>query len=158
MTDLEKYGVDRGKGRKYESIVYTLALIYGKYEKCISEYLSEYGMTIGKFNILMAVRYVGKEEGVSQVAIKDRLIVSAGNITTLAEKLVKDGLISRKQNPESRRENIIKITKKGTDLIEKIWPRYNELIEDMANKIPKKEHEYFSKILAQWYSNLSEVK
>lgn len=158
MIDLNKYGVNQQKGRKYENIIYMLALIYNRYEKIISEYLADYNMTIGKFNILMAVCYKGKEKGISQVSIGESLIVSAGNITILVEKLVKEGFVTRVQNPENRRENIIKITKKGGTLIEKIWPGYDKLIEEMTNKLPKKEHERCSKMLGEWYSNLIEEK
>ncbi len=158
MIDLNKYGVNQQKDRKYENIIYTLALIYNRFEKAISEYLADYDMTTGKFNILMAVCYKGKTEGISQVSIGESLIVSAGNITTLVEKLVKEGFVTRIQNPENRRENIIKITKKGAATIEKIWPGYNNLIEEMTNKLPKKEHQYCSKILGEWYSNLTEEK
>lgn len=158
MINLNKYGVNQEKGRGYENIIYMLALVYSHYEKVISEYLADYKMTVGKFNILMVVRFIGKEEGISQVAIGERLIVSAGNITTLVEKLVKEGLVSRVQNPDNRRENIIRITKKGESLTEKIWPGYNDRIEKMTNLLPKKEHEYFSKNLGEWYSKLVKGK
>ena len=154
MSDLSRYGIDPSKGRKYENIVYVMALVYEEYMDIMSKYLSKYGLSPAKFNLLIVVQYQGGNNGISQVAISERLIVSAGNITGLVERLVKEGLLTRRQNPRSRRENIIKTTPKAAKLIEDLWPGYDALVKKLTDIIPAKDRPHFAKTLENWFEGI----
>lgn len=158
MTDFRAYGINPEKGRKYENIIYVIALIYETYMEKVSKYLAQYKLSPAKFNLLMIVRYQGKAEGITQVAISERLIVSAGNITGLVERLVKDGLITRKQNPDNRRENIIKVTPKAEKLIDSLWDGYDKLVQELTNAVAAKDQPELAKILEAWFAKINEKK
>lgn len=158
MADFTAYGINPEKGRKYENIIYVMALIYEAYMDKVSKYLAQYKLSPAKFNLLMIVRHQGGEEGITQVAISERLIVSAGNITGLVERLVKDGLITRKQNPKSRRENIIKITPKAEKLIDSLWGGYDTLVKDLTNLVSQKDQAILTKILDDWFAKINGQK
>jgi MarR family 2-MHQ and catechol resistance regulon transcriptional repressor len=158
MADFKKYGILPEKGRKYENIIYVIALIYEKYIRIISDYLAKFNLSPAKFNLLMVVCFQGGKDGITQVAIGGKLIVSAGNITGLVEKLVKDGLVTRETNPQNRRENKIKITPKGRTLIDKVWPGYNDLANKMTDIIPPSEQPRLSKILESWFIGMDTIR
>ncbi|WP_424245945.1 DNA-binding MarR family transcriptional regulator [Elusimicrobium posterum] len=158
MADFRNYGIEPEKGRKYENIIYVMALIYDMYMSEISHYLAQYDLSPAKFNLLMVVAYQGGAKGITQVAIGEKLIVSPGNITGLVEKLVKDGFITRTQNPQSRRENIIKITAKGQKLIDKVWPGYDALAKKMTDILPGADQANLTKILEKWFGAMKDVK
>ena len=105
-NNLSAYGIDPSKGRKYENIIYALALVYNILQAKVEDYLAPYGLSPLQFNLLMLVAYKNKSQGLKQIDISDHLIVSASNITKIVEKSVQKGLITRKINPSSRRENI----------------------------------------------------
>ena len=157
MADFSKYGIFPEKGRNYENIAYVLALIYNICEKRVDKLLSSYNLTLAKYNLLLVVRFQAKEEGITQVEIGRRLIVTAGNITKLITALAKENLIEAKQNKNNRRENLVKITKKGFDLIEEVWPVYNSLIKEITDLIPEKDQNKLANILADWFLKLQEV-
>ena len=156
--NLCSYGINPEKGRKYENITYVLALIYNLLQAQVEKYLVPYGLSTVHFNLLMQVAYQNEGKGISQVHAATHLIASASNITKLVEKSVKDGLLIRKINPQSRRENIICITKKGQELIDKIWPGYDSLMNSLTEKIPSKDRSQMEKNLNNWLAELRQEK
>lgn len=157
-NDLSSYGINPAKGRKYENITYVLALIYNVLQAKVEFYLANYNLSAVQFNLLMLVAYRNNGKGLKQADISSHLIASASNITKLVEKSVKTGLITRQTNPLSRRENIICITKKGQNLIDKLWPGYDKLVRSMTEKIPSKDRTFTEKILNNWLFALQKEK
>ncbi len=158
MTELRKYGILEEKGRKYENIVYVMALIYNSMESEIEKYLTQYDLSIPKFNILMIVEFQGKEEGMSQVDISKRLLVTPGNITKILDRLIAQGLINKVQSKTDRRNNVVKTTPKARKLIDNVWKGYDATVRSLTNKISTKEQETLSKILLKWLNALQEEK
>lgn len=156
--DLRPYGVNPAKGRAYENIVYAFALIYNILQNRVEAYFAPFGLTAVQFNVLMLVAYQNEGKGLKQVEISQRLIASVSNVTKLVEKSVQAGLLSRRTNPQSRRENIICITPKGQKVIDQVWPGYDALVRTLTEKIPPQHRQQTEKILQQWLGTLQEEK
>ncbi len=156
--NLRPYGINPDKGRKYENIAYVLALVYNLLQTEVEKYLTRYHLSIVQFNILMIAAYQDDGKGLSQTELSKRLIASASNITKLVEKSVKSKLLTRKTNPQSRRENIICITKKGQELIDEVWPGYDKLVRSLTEIIPAKHRPILEEILKNWLFNLQKEK
>ena len=156
--NLQSYGIDPAKGRNYENITYVLALVYNILQTRVEEYLTTFNLSAVQFNLLMLAAYQNEGKGLSQVELAKRLIASASNITKLVEKSVRAELLTRKTNPESRRENIICITEKGQELINKVWPEYDKLVQDLTEKIPAKNRPQIEKNLQEWLIKLQKEK
>ena len=157
MKNFEQYGILPQKGRKYENIIYVMAMIYGMLEREIATYFQKHNLSMPKFNILMAAAFQNEGKGINQVEIGRHLITTAGNITKLVESLYKDKLLTRVQNKDNRRENIIKITPKGRAFIEKIWPEYDNLLKSSTDLISAANQEKMSEILKNWFFDLETV-
>ena len=157
-TDLRAYGINPDKGRKYENITYVLALIYSILQTQVEKNLAPYGLSAVQFNLLMLAAYQNNSKGISQVQAATHLIASASNITKLVEKSVRAGLLVRKTNPKSRRENIICITEKGQTLIDTVWPKYDELLRNLTEKIPAENRSRLGQILNNWFVKLQQEK
>ena len=157
-TDLRSYGINPDKGRKYENITYVLALIYNILQTQVENYLRSYNLNTVQFNLLMLAAYQNNGNGISQIQIAEHLIVSASNITKLVEKSVKAELLTRKTNPQSRRENIICITQKGQELIDEVWPGYDKLVRNLTEKIPANNRPEIEVILKNWLLDLQKEK
>ena len=157
-TDLRSYGINPDKGRKYENITYVLALVYSILQTQVEKQLAPYGLSAVQFNLLMLAAYQNNGTGISQVQAATHLIASASNITKLVEKSVHAGLLTRKTNPKSRRENIICITEKGQILIDKVWPEYDKLVKGLTEKIPTENQPQLEQILNNWLTKLQQEK
>ena len=157
MDNFKKYGILPEKGRKYENIIYVMAMIYGMLEREIAGYFQKHNSTMPKFNILMIVAFQNEGRGINQVEIAKRLITTAGNITKLVESLYRDKLITRIQNKNNRRENIVKITPQGQAFIDKLWPEYDKLLKKRTDLISAANQEKMSAILKNWFFDLETI-
>lgn len=158
MNNLTSYGINPAKNRPYEQITYVLALIYNILNAQAESYFAPHGLTPVQFNLLMLAAYQNGGAGVNQAGLGKRLIASASNVTKLVEKSVKEGLLSRAQNPQNRRENIIKITPKGQRLIDKVWPEYDQMVRRLTDYIPAAEQAQTGRILNDWLYKLQQEK
>ena len=156
--DFRKYGIIPEKGRPYENIAYVMALVYQTCEKRIARLLSKYKISPEQFNVLMVVRYQNDGGGMTQVDIGKHLIVSPGSITRLVDRLAKEKYLTVRQNARNRRENIVTMTEEGCNLIDFIWPHYDQTIKDMVSLIPENKHQELASLLADWFVKLQETQ
>ncbi len=154
MKTLKNFGIEIKKDNHQEVAIYGLACVYSFIDKEISAYLRPYNLSLAKFNALMVIQHIGKEKGLSQIEIGRRLIVTASNMTRLLDKLVKEGLVERLSRKGDRRVNIIKITKKGTEILDKAWPGYHKKILELANLLEKDELKETAKLIVKWCNKL----
>jgi len=154
MDTFRNKNIEIGKGKYHEDMIYAAACAYTLIEKRLNAVLKPHKSTVAKFNILLIIKHVGGEEGITQEALGSRLVVSASNMSRQVDVLEKEGLLSRKPNPKNRREKLVYITRKGTDLLEKIWPEYEARLKEIGDLVSKENQKTLSSLLAQWVKNL----
>lgn len=155
MDYFKTYGIEVGKGKYKEEIVYGVALLYNLINKRVAESLNSYDLTPAKFNVLLVIKQAGGKEGISQIEIGNRLIVTASNMTRLLDKLQREELITRGSREGDRRVNVVKVTKKGSDLCDKIWPGYVKAVESLAEKLETHEQKILAPLLIKWFEKLN---
>jgi len=134
-----------------EEIAYNIASTYNIISGAVNAYLSKFGLSASKFNIMMVVKHIGKDNGLPQNEISRRLLVTTSNMTRMVDKLEKDGYVQRLMQEGDRRVKLIKITKKGSLMLDKIWPGYTEKMNDLmgpglSNRDKKKINELLEKL------------
>ena len=63
------------------------------------------------------------------------MMVTNGNITGIADQLLKEGLVQRIKLPNDRRSSILKLTKKGLQQLHAISAAHNEWVCDVFGKL-----------------------
>ena len=157
MGVLERFGICSGKDNFRETAIYALASAYSRIEKEISDHLRPHNLTPAKFNAMMVIKHVGKDKGLSQIDIGRRLIVTASNMTRLVDNMEREGYIERLAQKNDRRVNIIRISKKGSDLLDQVWPGYYKRIAATANQLNRDELIRISGLLLKLSSGLEGV-
>ena len=155
MDLLKQYGIFHEKARIHEDILYSLALIRNKVGEQVEKYFYSHGISSAKYNILMAVSYINEGMGLTQVELSKRLLVTTSNITNLVNRLCEEKYITRKQNQTNRRENTIKITARGQELIDKLWPGYQKITKTIVSFLTDKEQHDLKNLLESWFIRLS---
>src|SRR3989339_297351 len=150
MMNLEKYGIIQGREKPYEEALYSIALIYNICNNDISKFLKDYGLTIGKLNVLVAIRTHSGPEGISQVDVSKHLIVTPANMTKLNDKLEKEKLVTRSPLEGDRRVNMLKVTKRAEELLDGLWPKYNEKMKQMMGKLSISDQKEIASKLIKW--------
>ncbi|MCA8936723.1 MAG: MarR family transcriptional regulator [Planctomycetes bacterium] len=78
--------------------------------------------TMPQFDVLAQLER--SPEGLTFSAISEKLLVTAGNLTGIVDRLEKQGLARRETNPNDRRQTFIKLTDKGREYCDKVIPQH----------------------------------
>jgi DNA-binding MarR family transcriptional regulator len=88
-------------------------------EQAIQETFSEFGLTVGEFDVLATLRRSGHPYQLSPTELFNTLMVSSGTMTHRIDRLEQAALVQRIPDLSDRRGTQIKLTNKGFDVIEK---------------------------------------
>ncbi len=154
MSYLNAFGIEESKDQPHQLIVYNLALIYNVIYDEMAEFFSPYLLTPGKFNILMIVKHQGKDSGISQADIGKHLILTPSNMTKLIDKLEADQLLVRSALKGDRRVNVVKITFKGSHLLDRIWEGYNEKLLGLTVHLSRQDQKTLAQLLQLWLESM----
>ncbi len=108
--------------------------------RLIERVVEKEGLSFGEFMVLLHLRGAKNEKNLGQV--KHGLLIFCGaSVTKVVEKLVKKRLISRRINPESRREKLIKATPDGRRMINKLVRKLRSLNDAVLEgfSLPQKQ-------------------
>jgi MarR family 2-MHQ and catechol resistance regulon transcriptional repressor len=156
MKPFRRFDVDIYKSNIFESSIYGVACTFTLLEKVISDTLRPFKLTPAKFNAMMIIKHKGKDKGISQIEIGRHLIVTASNMTRLIDKLDREGYIERLNLLGDRRVNLVKISKKGSELLDQIWPDYYKKANTLARLLSHAELKRLTHILERWSGKISE--
>ena len=72
---------------------------------------TQFGETLPRFDLMAQLERV--EDGMTLGEVSKRMMVSAGNVTSLVERLVQGGYLERRPAPNDRRSQLIRLTNAG---------------------------------------------
>jgi len=114
------------------------------------EFRERFGLTGAKWKIIVILSI---KEGITQKLIADMAFVEAATLVPVIDKMEKDGYVTRKSDPNDRRNNLIFMTKKSKDLVDPIIDNVLEIRNMGLDKISKKDMETAKKVLEQIITN-----
>ncbi len=85
-------------------------------------------LNIAEFSVIEALYFKEKQIGNS-------ILISSGSMTYVIDKLEQKGLLARNACPDDRRSTHVVLTDAGMDLMNKVMPRHQELIDDMFGSL-----------------------
>ncbi|HRX15738.1 MAG TPA: MarR family transcriptional regulator [Spirochaetota bacterium] len=121
--------------RKLRSI---LRLLNRTLFSCFDETSSCCGVSTSECHVLMEL---GIEEGVSLTNIAEKLQINPGNMSRTIEKMVQNGLIERRTQPENRRSVSLFLTNAGRAQANEINDSYDKLFKELLSLIDESKHE-----------------
>ncbi len=110
------------------------------------------GLTVSQFGILEALYHLGP---MPQKELAQKILKSAGNITTVINNLEKASLVSRTTNDLDRRFYNISLTPKGKRLIKDIFPAHADVILERLSKLTENEQGILGNLLGKLSSHKS---
>lgn len=110
---------------------------YDSVYKCEEAVFAREGLSTQQHSVLMAIKYIEGPVTISELA--HWLERNQNGISTLVERMVKDGLISRKRDLPDRRSVRLAMTKKGKDLLERSTVSGWELVQEILSCLSDKE-------------------
>jgi MarR family 2-MHQ and catechol resistance regulon transcriptional repressor len=83
--------------------------------------LREARLTESRFGVLEALYHLGP---LRQADLANKLLCSAGNLTTVVDNLERDGLVERCRDETDRRVVTVHLSSQGRMLIKEVFPRH----------------------------------
>lgn len=154
MRQFKRFELHADTDKFIQTSIYGMYSVYSMIEKNIENYLKQYNLSSSKFNMMMIIKHEGGQKGISQIDIGKKLIVTASNMTKQIDKLIADGMVERFALKGDRRVNLVKITQKGSDFLDKIWSGYVKTINNIAGKLNAEERKTLTQILVKWFDGL----
>lgn len=102
------------------------------------------GLTISQFAVLEALYHKGD---MSVGNVKESILSTDGTIPVVVGNLEKNGYINKRKDKNDKRTNILSLTEKGTEIIEKVYPLNEKLILDELSMLEDYEKEELLRIL-----------
>ena len=91
----------------------------------VHRHLAVYTLTVSQFGVLEALYHLGP---LSQRSLARKILKSTGNMSHVLDNMEKRGLVRRRPDPKDRRAVEVHLTRKGTQLIRKVFPRHAEVV------------------------------
>jgi len=83
---------------------------------------------LGWYDVLLELERAGGTLRIGELG--DRLVIEPYNMTRLADRLLKQGLITRERAVNDRRGAVVTLTAEGAATRSRMWPHYRDAIED----------------------------
>jgi MarR family transcriptional regulator, 2-MHQ and catechol-resistance regulon repressor len=90
--------------------------------------------------------------------IGPKVWLTPGSISVAVDRLVKKGLVSRKDHPDDRRVRQVELTPKGRTLISRGFGEHAAAMEDVANVLSKSERLTLLRLLKKLGKHAAETR
>jgi DNA-binding MarR family transcriptional regulator len=119
-------------------------LIEGEIRRRLRE---RFDVTLPRFDLMAQLDRA--EEGMTLGELSRRMMVTNGNVTGLAERLVAEGLLTRRQSANDRRAHMVRLTEKGRRQFRKMAQEHESWIADLFAGLSPREVEALLALLGK---------
>ncbi|WP_424245292.1 DNA-binding MarR family transcriptional regulator [Elusimicrobium posterum] len=131
-------------------------MIYNQMIKQNAALLSKYHITGPQFDIIIIIKYIGRDHGITQQELSKRLMVTQSGMARIIDRMLNEGFITKKPCPDDRRYNVIKLSKKGEDVFKKAYPKFMNLVSSYTSEIEDVDSLTWN--LGSWLYSIAEKK
>lgn len=123
---------------------FRLGAISRKMTRYYNYKLAPYGITIVQSWVLL---FLSAQDGSSLKDIAGAIQLDSPVVTGLVDRLEKEGLVVRKEDPEDRRSLKISLTPRGREVVEEVVPAVVEYNQRIRSIIPENDAHAFERAL-----------
>jgi DNA-binding MarR family transcriptional regulator len=109
---------------------------------------SEYGLTSGRFSLLMLLRHEPSRQ-LSPSEMAKRIQVSRATMTQFIDSLEKDNFIVRVDDPHDRRCMQIQLTAIGENTLNRVLPKHLKSLEELTMTLTRSERKQLFHLMSK---------
>lgn len=98
-----------------------LARCYQAFEFYAAVHIRQLGLTLPQFDIIATLGNFG---GITPKVLGEKTLITKGTLTGVIDRLEAKGLVKRVPSADDRRSQIVKLTKKGERLFQRVFPEH----------------------------------
>jgi DNA-binding MarR family transcriptional regulator len=114
--------LDDGSDERFRRLVYDLFTIATRMETVREHLARRIEITASQYSVVMAIARLQGRSGVSVRALAEVLHVSSAFIASETGKLARQGLVTKRQNPDDRRGVLLSLTRAARHRIARLMP------------------------------------
>ncbi|MDQ7092418.1 MarR family transcriptional regulator [Desulfosporosinus sp. PR] len=139
---------DRCSPSKY--ICYKLSRVMRKINRYYESNLSHYGLTPSQFYVLSVV---WEHDGLKFKDLAKRLEMDGSTLTSILDRLERQDLAERRDDPEDRRSLLVFLKQKALENISEITYLAEKMDQEIKGRFSKEEYETFENVLDKLFQD-----
>lgn len=109
--------------------------------------------TLPRFDVMAALHRW--RDGLTMTELSRTLLISNGNATTVVNRLVKDGMVSRIHSEEDRRRITVKLTPMGLAMFEAVAAEHREMVDGLFDGLDGEDLDLMRDVLRRLRDSLA---
>ena len=139
--DIKAKGFQSEQEKTFVNLIFTAA----HFESKFMQFIKNYDISPPQYNVLRILRGYYPEAMLGG-ELQNRLIHNMSNSTRLVDRLIEKGLVSRKKNPEDKRQMFISISSSGLQFLSELDISVIDFDKKMMN-LPEPQLMVLNKLL-----------
>jgi len=115
------------------------------------------GLTGPAYSILIAIEHLSRQGEVGISGVGEHLHLSGAFVTIEVNKLVKAGLVDKRQHPEDGRRVILRVTQQASRLLNDLAPIQRPVNDAIFASLTRAQFRKFAEIIASLVSGTKEA-
>lgn len=136
--------------------LYELTMLHDAIEDVFSMHFAKYSLSPAKFNALIHL-YMAGDQGLIQSELGKKMFVSRANITGLIERLEKENLVVRTDDPSDKRVFRVRLTNKAFAHMHAFIPIHNDFMYRAVSALNREEKETLISLLRKLNQGLESI-
>jgi len=150
-TELNEIATSLGAPSAEIDAYFQLRIFSGLLSRVSSSDIESRGILPAYFGVLYALQG-GKS--LSPTDLRRYVFTGLSNLTTLIDRMVRDGLVRRRRDPQDRRRVLVQLTERGAQVWEKVHPAHYDWVHKTMSALSEKDREALLRILGVLWRGL----
>jgi MarR family 2-MHQ and catechol resistance regulon transcriptional repressor len=147
------------KTRPPEETFRSLIRVIGLMQRVMLGHFGRFGISPSQWATLRNLHRAESEglPGLRLTDLSERLLVRPPSITGVVARLERDGLVIRKASMTDQRAKVVRLTRKGRELVERIMAVHGEKIAEVLGVLSDDERNELHRLLGRLAGHLQDV-
>jgi len=132
---------------------FAIQQVHNVVNRIVSKELAQWGLSIPKYGI---IRQLYDNETLPLSKLSRLIFRGNSNLTTLVDRMERDGIVQRVNHHDDRRVKVLCLTKKGRGLAPKVIKAHRAFLHEMMSCISVREQKQLANLLTQLKEKLGE--
>jgi DNA-binding MarR family transcriptional regulator len=150
---------DAAEGVAPESAFRSIIRTFGLLDRVMHPYFSRFGISGAQWGVLRTLQRA-EESGLAALRVTElgkRLIIRPPSVTSVVDRLERNGLVKREPAAEDRRVKLVSLTAKGRQLVTQVLEVHGPQIERILAGLSREELSELSRLLARLHGHLERL-
>lgn len=129
---------------------------YGLLERFMQPYFAKFGISGSGWGVLRNLQRAESEgsSGLRLSELSERMLIRPPSVTGVVDRLERDGLVARRNDPTDQRAKRVGLTQAGRQLVQRVLIGHQRQIDSAMGGLSEKEQSQLLRLLTQMREHL----